>query len=143
MKDTVRKLIIPKFPRRGHKVWPKKEAIFSSTSLSLQDLHHPTLVEDCERQAESEEADEKPIEAAGKYERQPEAREADKRQPEARGGGERSVEASRDKRQPMEVVEKLVLSKQEEVQLAIGEDVKLDADGKPLPETFIINLSYI
>ena len=172
-------------------MWPKKEAIFISTALPLEDLQQSTSVEDCERPPEAreaderqpeaagkcerktEEADEKLVGAAGQYERQSEAREAEerevdeelvlarrnKRQLRAREGDERLVQASQNKRQPLEAVEKVVLGtwqnerqpklaraggeRQKGMQVASGEDLRAKLDGEPLPETFIINLSYI
>ena len=135
------------------------------------DEMQPEAAGKCERK--TEEADEKLVGAAGQYERQSEAREAEerevdenlvlarrnKRQLRAREGDERLVQASQNKRQPLEAVEKVVLGtwqnerqpklaraggeRQKGMQVASGEDLRAKLDGEPLPETFIINLSYI
>ena len=137
------------------------------------DERQPEAAGKCERKTEAREADEKLVGAAGQYERQSEAREAEerevdeelvlarrnKRQLRAREGDERLVQASQNKRQPLEAVEKVVLGtwqnerqpklaraggeRQKGMQVASGEDLRAKLDGEPLPETFIINLSYI
>ena len=73
MKDAARKAFFLKFPRR-HKVRPKKEAIYISTSLSMQDMYVHSTVGECERQELAMET------------RQVEAREGDEHLVKARQG---------------------------------------------------------
>ena len=164
VRDTMRKLILMKLPRRRHKVSSKKEAI-SSTAVPMQDLQQST-VEESERQGEGQGRDERhQVEARMKrrqqatsatvqeFEGQPEgmggdetlietlierlveARQPGKRQPEAMVADERLVRARDfDK---MELVEAREAGKSQQ-----EEGVRAKLNKPPLPETSI-NLSYI
>ena len=161
VRDTVRKLILMKLPRRRHKVSSKKEAMnISSTAVPMQDLQQST-VEESERQGEGQGRDER-HQVEGRMKRRQRAASATVQefegQPEGMGGDEtlietlieRLVEARQPgKRQPEAMVagERLLQARdfdrmEQEAREAGKSQPKEGVRAKPLPETSI-NLSYI